>query len=220
MHGFKPVMNRHLLFISILILAGVLSISGQNPAASPNPVRPLSIGIVVDNSGSYRTIFERVMTATNAVIQDLRPGDEAFLVTFVDTSKISLRQEMTSDGQELRDAAENMFIQGGSTSILDSVVFAAKYMGSQGSAEGDRSRVLVLITDGDERGSAASVEEAVKAARDAGLRIFILGLHEEKFYSKIADRLTRDTGGAKFVPKVPKESAAMVSSLLSAIRAK
>ena len=213
-------MSRNLLFISILTLVGILSISGQGPTAPPNSVRPLSIGIVVDNSGSYRTIFERVMTATNAVIQDLRPGDEAFLVTFVDTSKISLRQEMTSDRQELRDAAENMFIQGGSTSILDAVVFAAKYMGSQGSPESDRPRVLVLITDGDERGSAASIEEAVKAAREAGVRIFVLGLHEEKFYSKVSDRLTRETGGAKFVPKIPKESTGMVSSLLSAIRAK
>lgn len=208
-----------LFFIFLLILATV-EITAQNKPAEQQTSMPLSLGIVVDNSGSYRTIFDRVVSSTNSVIQDVRPGDEAFFVTFVNTPKIVLRQEMTREKQDLRDASDNMFIEGGPTAILDAVVFAAKYMAEHASPDNERARVLILITDGDERESGASIEEAVKIAKEAKIRIFVLGLHEEKFYTKVVDRLTRETGGAKFVPKFPKDTATAVSSLLTAIRAK
>lgn len=214
---------RRLFLIAGMIALSVLGVSAQNPQASSQaapPSAPLSIGIVVDNSGSYRLIFDRVVNATNSVIQDVRPGDEGFLVTFVSNSKIVLRQEMTGNKQELQDSAENMFIEGGATAILDAVVFGAKHFSAQAAADGTRSRVMVLITDGDERESAASIEDAIKAAKDANVRIFVLGLFEEKFYSKVVDRLCRETGGTKFVPKMPKDTASAVSSLLSAIRSK
>jgi Ca-activated chloride channel family protein len=211
----------HLVFILLLSAAGI---AAQNSTPEPPGVNtlslPLTIGIVVDTSGSYRTIFDRVLTSTNAIIQDMRPGDEGFLITFVDTSKIVLRQEMTRERQDLRDASDNMFIQGGQTAVLDAVVFAAKYMAEQAGSDAERSRVLVVITDGDDRQSAASVEEAVKIAKEARIRIFVLGLYEEKFYSKVVDRLIKETGGAKFVPKIPKETGAAVSNLLTAIRSK
>ncbi|NOT49074.1 MAG: VWA domain-containing protein [Acidobacteria bacterium] len=209
--------------ITLFLVAGQNVLGQKLPAeAASNPplAASLSVGLVVDNSGSYRTIFERVITSTNAVIADARPGDEGFLVTFVDTPKIVLRQEMTSNKQELQDSAENMFVEGGPTAILDAVMFSAKYMAEQSKAEPDRSRVLILITDGDERESAASLDEVVKALKFANIRLFVLGLYEEKIYTKVIDRLCKDSGGAKFVPKTPKETTAAISSLLSAIRTK
>ncbi len=222
-------LQRYSLRIRSLLTATFLSVfaagfaaqkaAPEKPLAAASDA-PLSIGIVVDNSGSYRSIFERVINSTNALIADIRTNDEAFLVTFVDTPKIVLRQEMTSDQQQLRDSAENMFIEGGATAILDAAMFSAKYLSEQAKAEPERSRVLILITDGDERESAANIDDVVKTLRAGNIRVFVLGLHEEKIYGKVIDRLIKDTGGAKFVPRTPKETAAAVTSLLSAIRAK
>lgn len=203
----------------------VLLLFGFSPAQDavkekPAQTRPLSVGIVVDNSGSYRTIFDRIINSTNKIIDAVQPGDEAFFVTFVNASKIVLRQEMTRNVGELRDASDGMFIEGGATAVLDAVVYASKYMAEQAASSDDRSRVLVLITDGDDRESAASIDEAVKAAKDAKVRVYVLGLHEEKFYTKAVDRLVRETGGAKFVPKFPKDTETAVSGLLTALRAK
>jgi Mg-chelatase subunit ChlD len=215
---------KRLIFLLIALTLFAAALAAQDSAPGPEPAKtsspPLSIGIVVDNSGSYRTIFDRVLSSTNSIIQDIRPGDEGFFVTFVDTPKIILRQEMTREKQELQDASDSMFIQGGPTAVLDAVVFAAKYMAAQAGSDNERSRVLVLITDGDDRQSAASVEEAIKLAKDAKIRIFVLGLYEEKFYSKVIDRLVKETGGAKFVPKIPKETPAAVTGLLTAVRSK
>jgi Mg-chelatase subunit ChlD len=214
--------TRRLAELLLLLVSCAASIPAQNSTpetqAAGASLPPLSIGIVVDNSGSYRTIFDRVVTSTNTIIQDVRPSDEAFLLTFVDTPKIALRQEMTRNKQDLRDASDNMFIEGGPTALVDAVVSAAKYLSDH--AGKDSERVIVLITDGDERGSAASVDEAVKIAKEARVRIFVLGLYEEKFYGKVVDRLIKETGGAKFVPRIPKETAAAVTNILAAIRSK
>ena len=211
------------ILVSILVLsAGGLfaQVSTVDAPAAQSGSGHLSVGIVVDNSGSYRMIFDRVVTSTNAIIQDVRPGDEGFLLTFVDATKIVLRQEMTRDKQDLTDAADNMFVEGGQTAVLDAVAHAAKYLIQHGSGDADRSRVLILITDGDDRGSTSSVEDAIKIAREGKVRIFVLGLYEEKFYSKVVDRLVKETGGAKFVPRTPKETAAAVANILAAIRSK
>lgn len=218
----RPVKRLNSILFALLLSAAC--IAAQNPSAEAPAANaaspPLSIGIVVDNSGSYRLIFDRIVTSTNTIIEDVRQGDEGFLATFVDTPKIALRQEMTRDKQELKDASDNMFIQGGQTAVLDAVVFAAKYIAAHAGSDAERSRVIVLITDGDDRGSAASVDEAIKIAKEAQIRVFVLGLYDEKFYPKVVDRLVKETGGAKFVPKIPKETAAAVGSLLAAIRSK
>lgn len=192
----------------------------NEPAATTAASADVSFGLVIDNSGSYRTILERVITSTNSIISDTRPGDEGFLVTFVDTPKIVLRQEMTPNKQDLHDSADNMFVEGGPTAILDAVMFSAKYLVEQSKSETGRSRILIVITDGDERESAASIDDVIKTLKAANIRLFVLGLYDEKIYSKVIDRLTKETGGAKFVPKTPKETSGAVSSLLSAIRTK
>ncbi|MCC6327374.1 MAG: VWA domain-containing protein [Acidobacteria bacterium] len=204
--------------IAVFFCAAI--VPAQEPAASSTPAASISVGIVVDNSGSFRMIFERVVSATHSVIDSLRPDDEAFLATFIDSPKIVLRQEMTREKDGLKDAADNMFIEAGPTAILDAVVVTARYMAGHAVSDGQRQRVLVLITDGDERESTASLDQAIKAAKDAKVRIFVLGLYDESFSNKIVDRLVKETGGAKFVPKRPKDTAESVNSLISAIRPK
>lgn len=213
-----PIMK--FAIVSAMLLALVVAGSGQEQASPSQPATPISAGIVVDNSGSFRTIFERVVSSTHSVIDGLGPGDEAFLVTFIDTPKIVLRQELTREKVGLKDAADNMFIEAGPTALLDAVLAASRYMANHASTDGERQRVLVFITDGDERQSVTSLDEAIKSAKDAKARIFVLGLFDEKFSHKIVDRLVKETGGAKFVPKRASETAEAVKGLLSAIRSK
>ncbi len=210
--------------LTAFLLTATISIRAQQTAGdggvTANRPGAVSLGIVVDNSGSYRTIFERVINSANSVINDLRDGDEAFLVTFVDTPKIALRQEFTANKSDLRDAVENMFVEGGQTAVLDAVMFAARYLSDQANRASGNSRVIVLITDGDERQSDATTEQVVAALKAAKIRVFVLGLYDERFYTKVIDRLVRETGGAKFVPKLPRDTPASVNSLLVSIREK
>ena len=179
---------------------------------------PVSYGLVVDNSGSFRALLDKVIGVVSGIIDENRPGDEAFLVTFVDAPKIKLRQEMTENKGDLRDAAENMFIEGGPTAILDAVKFSADELVRSSRKEPERSRALVLVTDGDERGSGASVEDVVKLLKNEKIRVFVVAMAEEKVYTKVLDRLARETGGAKYSPKTKNEIATAYKSLSEAIR--
>lgn len=188
------------------------------PVAESAPAVPVTVGLLIDNSGSYRSIFERVITSATSVINDLKADDRSFVITFVDGPKTAVRQELTDDKVELRDTVENMFIEGGKTALIDAVLFAARYFDEHSKPSVESGRVLVIITDGDETGSTASIDEAVRALKSSGIRVLVLGLYEERIYSKVIDRLIKETNGAKFVPKFPKDTTAAVNSLITALR--
>jgi VWFA-related protein len=197
-----------------------LSVMAQEsaPASVPAPHPGISYGLVIDNSGSYRLILEKVIKAASEIVDANADADEAFLVTFVDTPKIVLRQEFTSNREELKDAVENMFIQGGQTALIDALKFAAEYLLANSRSESQRNRALVLITDGDERRSGASLDEVLRSLKDAKVRVFVLGLSEDKVVIKLIDRLTKETGGAKFLPRTRDQLATAVKELSAALR--
>ena len=201
--------------LSVLVFASVLPAQTQEPAAKNTA--PLSYGIVVDNSGSYRALLERVINLVRGVANKNSDDDETFLVTFVDASKIVVRQELTSDKHEIVEAAENMFIEGGPSMVLDAVRLSLDYLSANGKSEG-RKRTLLLITDGDDRGSSAKIETVINAAKEAKIRIVVVGLTDEKLNTKLLDRLAKESGGTAFYPRTPKDTAAILENVSSAIR--
>lgn len=215
------MLRRTILLFSILAACGFFA-AGQ---AVPDPVKPevslnaISYGLVVDNSGSYRLLLERIIRLSNEVIDTNQTGDEAFFVTFVDTGKIVVRQDMTNDKSMLRDAAENMFIEGGLTSILDAVRFSADFLSANVKSEG-RSKALVLITDGDERLSAAKIDDVIRVLKNSNIKVFAFGIAEQKVITKVIDRLAKETGGKTYLPRTRDETSAAVKELAVEMRKK
>ncbi len=207
---------------TIIIFSSLLIAQKQNAgvkeiAADPAPV---SYGIVVDNSGSYRSLLEKIIQLTEDLVEVNKAEDETFLVTFVSSEKIVLRQDFTVRKSDIHDAAENMFIEGGLTAILDAVKFSAEHLVANARAEPGRSKVLVLLTDGDERQSDARIDDVLKLLKDAGIRVYVVGIADGKIYPKIIDRLAKETGGAVYLPKTRVETATAVKQLAGAIRRK
>ena len=190
----------------------------QSIKETPKESAPLSYGFVVDNSGSYRVFLERVITMVKEIAETNTGKDEAFLITFVDNAKTSVRQEFTSDIGELKDAAENMFIEGGLTTVLDAVRLAVDYLSANAKDEPGRKRVILLITDGDDRNSTAKIETVIAAAKNANVRIVVVGISEEKVNTKLLDRLAKETGGRVFYPKTPKETTSLFTDIAAALR--
>lgn len=217
------------LFSSIVLLLALSPVNsfGQNKSAGAATQQkasvPVSYGIVVDNSGSYRAILERIIEITKDIVEANRADDETFLMRFVSTDKIKLLQDFTVSKDEIHAAADEMFVEGGLTAILDAVDFAARHLAekasSEASGETSRRKVLILLTDGDDRQNKAKIEEVLKFLKDNQIRVFVVGISEEKVSGKIIDKLTRETGGRKFVPKTPAEVAATIKELSAAIRA-
>ncbi len=206
--------------IILVLLASVVVASAQEagvevkqPAAGP-----ISYGFVIDNSGSFRKLLEDVIQFIGKVLDEQKPSDEAFFVRFIDTEKIKLDQELTSDASEIRDAADAMYIQGGQTAVIDAVRSAGEYLAENGKAENKGRRAILIVTDGDERASVTKPEAAIKILKDAGIRLIAVAVSDEKVQTKVLERLTKETGGKLFVLKHKGELRTIGSEVAAALR--
>jgi Ca-activated chloride channel family protein len=213
------------LFAATLLLSLGLCVhaSAQDttaPGQKSSETVPVSYGLVVDNSGSFRTLLDKVVAVTSDVVEENGADDEAFLVTFVDTPKIVLRQEFTYQKSELHDAAQNMFIEGGQTAILDAVKSSADYLAQNAKGDKDRTRALVLVTDGEDRASQSRIEDVLKLLKDRNIRVFVIAMSDTKVFTKLLDRLTKATGGMMVTPKGRGDLSGAAKQLFAAMRAK
>jgi VWFA-related protein len=191
----------------------------QTPESPQQPASvPVSYGLVIDNSGSLRLLLDKVIRLVSDIVDANGPEDEAFLVTFVDTPKIALRQEFTADPEELKEAADSMFVEGGKTAIVDAVKSSADYFRDHARKGPGRSRVMVLVSDGDEGKSETTVESVLGTLKEEKIRVFAIAIAEGKPVTKLLDRLSKETGGKTFAPKNTAELADAVKSLTEAIR--
>ena len=203
----------------LLIVVGAASAQQDSPETkAQSSSDPISYGFVIDNSGSFRKLLEDVIQFIGKVLDEQKPGDEAFFVRFIDSEKIKLDQELTSETSEIRDAADAMYVQAGQTAVIDAVRSAGEYLAANGKAENKGRRSILILTDGDERASAAKPEAAIKILKDAGIRLIAVAVSDEKVQTKVLERLTRETGGKLFVLKHKGELRTVIGEVAAALR--
>ena len=188
----------------------------QSTETASNPV---VYGIVVDNSGSYRMLLDKIVETVKDIVEENKADDQTFLVRFVDSEKIRLSQDLTNSKTQIRDAADEMYIEGGLTAILDAVDFSARYLAENyAGANSNRRKILILITDGDDRQSKTKIEEVLKFLKSEKIQVYAIGLSDEKISTKILDKLAKETNGKIYTPKNRAETKTIVKELATAIR--
>ena len=157
----------------------VLVGGAERPVVSfEKEARPVSYGLMVDNSGSLRAQIERVTPAAMSLVARNGPGDETFVLRFVASDTIRVLQPFTADKAAVNRALESMFIEGGHTALLDALYVAGEYLLKNASraGAGGRRLALVLVSDGEDRESTHELEQVLKLLKDGGVRVFCLGL--------------------------------------------
>lgn len=168
---------------------------------------PISVGLVIDNSGSMRNKRERVNSAALAFVRESNPDDETFIVNFDDSAY--LEQDFTSSIGDLIDALDNLDTRG-ETALNDAVFLSLEHMGS---ASKEKKTVLV-ITDGEDNASKFGFNKVFDAVREAKVTVYAIGLLEENdtrggLFRKPPSKKAKDaltklaevTGGQAFFPK-------------------
>lgn len=155
---------------------------------------PVSLGIVIDNSGSMRLRRTAVEAAALAFANASNPLDELFVVNFADKPRIDV--PLTRDVRVLEAGIGRIDSIGG-TAVRDAVSFAATYLNEH--ATHDR-RVLLLITDGKDNGSTLSKEQIEAQAEQSGITVCAIGLpHDDAAQAvrarRALDELAEKTGG-------------------------
>ena len=208
------------MFFRFALIPGLILLcvcgTGIAQSAQPSPQSPVYTGIVVDCSGSQRLQMDRVVNLIKQYIEAMQDGDQTFIVRYVDAGKITIAQELTTQKAELTDTAEGLYVEGGQTAMSDAIEYAAKYFGK--SKQAQNGGVLILISSGDDRNSAKTIDDAVSALKGQQLRLYAIGLSDLKVSTKNLDRLTRDTGGKTFVPRTTDDLSNAIQEINRSIR--
>ena len=127
---------------------------------------PVSIGLLIDNSGSMRTRRAHVEAAALAFVRASNPLDEVFVINFAD--KVRVDVAMTSDIRTLEAGIARVDSIGG-TAMRDAIEHGERYLAEH--ATRDR-RVLLVVTDGNDNASTASPSQIQQPrGRARGLRL-------------------------------------------------
>jgi len=170
--------------------------------------QPVSYGLVVDNSGSLRSQIGRVVGAAKYLVDEGGPDDKAFVMRFVASDNIEIRQRLTADKAALHKALDSMYVQGGFTALLDALYDAGKYLAKEArrDAAAGRRLALVLITDGEDRGSSSKAQEVLKLLKDGGVRVYCLGLTAELENNQLFTKLSKEGKARSLLSKIADES--------------
>src|SRR5580700_3253295 len=159
---------------------------------------PVSMGIVIDNSGSMREKRAKVNQAALNLVRASNPKDEVFVVNFND--EYYLDQDFTNDLLKLKEALEKIDARGG-TALRDAIIASADNFRN---ARLER-RVLFVVTDGDDNASRESLEDTVKHLQvENGPSVYAIGILGDEEHPKRARRalevIAQRTGGLAFFP--------------------
>ena len=166
---------------------------------------PVSIGLIIDNSGSMREKRAQVEAAALALAKDSNPEDEVFVVNFNDEAYMDLpnNKDFTNDIKEMEEALTRIDSHGG-TAMRDAIRMSIDWLRQK--AHKDK-KVLVVVTDGNDNSSVIGLEDLVKAAQQSGVLLYSVGLLDEEERREAArakralEALATATGGETFFPK-------------------
>jgi len=187
---------------------------------------PVSMGILLDLSGSMRGKIEQVNKAALAFIKASNPQDQVFLIGFND--QVELLQDFTSDIDEITDALDNTVVTGG-TALYDAI-----YLGVQKSHGGSKpKKAVVVITDGEDRDSFYKLDELIAKVQESDVQVFCVGFlnpvgdkglfgHWSKSVPEKAhealQKIAEETGGKAFFPDKLTDINTVVAEIASELR--
>ena len=164
---------------------------------------PVSMCIVIDNSGSMREKRDQVNKAALNLVRASNPQDEVCVVNFND--EYYLDQSFTNKISLLKQALEKVEARG-DTALYDAMVATSNEMKAHARLQ---KKVLFVVTDGEDNASRDSLEQTLRRLQeDNGPTVYTIGLlgeERQKRARRALNAIAEDTGGVAFFPKDIRE---------------
>src|SRR5580658_520466 len=135
---------------------------------------PISLGIIIDNSGSMREKRQKVEVASVDLVKASNPHDEVFIVNFNDEAYLDV--EMTNDIKKMEEGVARIDSRGG-TAMREAINMSIDYLKEKGK---NHKKVLLVVTDGNDNASTIGLERLVNRARQSEVLIYAIGLLDEE----------------------------------------
>jgi Ca-activated chloride channel family protein len=182
---------------------------------------PVSIGLLIDSSGSMYDKRQAVDKASLDFVKLSNPEDEEFLVDF--SWEAFIDQDFTNKIDKLREGLGYIKSSGG-TAIYDALVASADYLAKNAKHP---KQVLLVVTDGEDNASSATLEQTVRRIQDLdGPVIYCVGLlfgedtdkRESRHARRVLETLAEQTGGVAYFPKSLRDVDAIAAEVAQDIR--
>ena len=163
---------------------------------------PVTVGLLIDSSGSMGPVRDRVIAAAAEFVASGNPQDEVFALVFNDDVRPVLTggRPFTSDADTLRSALSSAFEPRGRTALYDAVAHGLAYV-----ANGTRDRrVLVVLSDGGDNASKANFNDVLTGVQASNTVIYTVALADPldpDANPKRLGRLAETSGGEAFAPR-------------------
>jgi VWFA-related protein len=163
---------------------------------------PVTVGLLIDSSGSMGPVRDRVIAASSAFVESSHPQDEVFALTFDDDVRAVLdaTSPFTSDAGVLRHALADAFVPAGRTALYDAIDAGLRYV-----LRGSRDRrVLVVVSDGGDNASHTGFTGALTSTLASNTAVYTVALVDpldsESDPGHLA-RFAKASGGTAFEPR-------------------
>jgi Ca-activated chloride channel homolog len=179
---------------------------------------PVTVGLVVDNSGSMRSKRADVIAAGMAFARSSNPQDQMFVVNFNEKVSFGLPENVAfTDHVPQLEIALSKLTPDGETALYDAVMTALDHL-----KKGNRDKkILIVISDGGDNASKHKLAEIMATAGQPDAIIYTIGIFDEQDGDRnpgVLKRLAKDTGGEAFLPESSKEVISICERIAHDIR--
>lgn len=186
------------LLLIVILLAGSGIAAGQQ-----NPNR--AYAILIDSTGSMRSQFDAVKELGKEIAHQIHDSGPVSIYAFESTlpdprARLTAKIERTQDEAELSGAMENIYVEGGQTTLLDAIDSIADQVKNQPGA-----KFIVLITDGEERSSIVKQTQLIEKLAKLQIKVYAIGLVRElepkkrEQASNLLKTVCRETNGRSVI---------------------
>lgn len=179
---------------------------------------PVSVGLLVDNSGSMRDKRRGVNAAALKFVRSSNRQDEVFIVNFNDESYLDT--DFTDSVKLLEEGLERIDSRGG-TAFYDALHLALAHLTEKASWD---KKVLLLITDGEDNASRITLEQLVRAIQRSNVMVYTVGLlggetsRSMRRAKRALENISKASGGTTYFPKSLEDVQVVANDIADDIR--
>ena len=178
---------------------------------------PVTVGLVIDNSGSMKSKRNDVIAAALAFARSSNPQDQMFVVNFNEKVSLGLPNNMAFTDQVPQLQIALAVGADGQTALYDAVSVALEHL-----KQGDRDKkVLIVVSDGGDNASKHKLAEIMAMAVQSNAIIYTIGIFDDQDADRnpgVLKRLARETGGEAFLPESLKDVTPICERIAHDIR--
>jgi VWFA-related protein len=191
----------------------------------PQPIRffmnedaPVTLGLLIDNSGSMQPNRNLVVAAATAFAETSNPQDDIFALAFNEEVHAALATEspFTNDPAVLHEGLQRAVTSQGRTALYDAIARGLEYV-EQGSHD---RKVLVVVSDGSDNASTATFEDIKHRIQASNVIVYAVGLIDpiEATNPRHLRELAELSGGEASFPRDVKQVTDVLQRVAREIR--